>query len=187
MLDFLIRPATLGDVPEIQQLIELSAWALNAAQYSEAEIERALTWVYGVDTQLIMDGTYFAAISATSPERLIGCGGWSRRQKNFGGDHTAAGGSALDSGLLEPATDAAKIRAFFVHPDFARRGIGRKLLETCEAAAQSEGFIRFELTATLTGRELYATCGYTEQEPVSLDVPGYGPFPAILMQKQVQP
>jgi GNAT superfamily N-acetyltransferase len=176
MFSYTIRKATLDDVADLKHLIALSARSLNAAHYNDAEIDRALAWVYGVDTRIIQDETYYVVLSG---DQLVGCGGWSRRKKNFGGDQTD-----IDSqDFLNPATEAAKIRAFFVHPDFARQGIGKTLLEVSEAAAKAEGFKHLEMTATLTGRELYATCGYTAQEPLSLDVPNYGPFPALKMVK----
>jgi GNAT superfamily N-acetyltransferase len=157
-----VRPATAGDVPALNELIPLSMRALSAGYYTPAQVESALAaHVIGVDTRLIADGTYFVAELDGRP---VGCGGWSRRRKPFGGDGHADEGDDL----LDPATDAARVRAFFVHPDFARRGIGRRLLAECERAARAAGFTRLELVATLPGVPLYAACGFAEVRPVEL-------------------
>jgi GNAT superfamily N-acetyltransferase len=129
------RRATPADIPRIPPLIEASVRGLGPQAYSNSQIEQALgTWL-GLDTQLILDGTYFVAELPESPV-LIACGGWSRRKTPFGGDHRPG----RDDALLDPKTDAAKIRAFFVHPAWARRGIGSRILELCEQAARAEGF-----------------------------------------------
>jgi len=148
-----IRPATLADKPVLEALIARSARELSKGDYTPEQVEGALRGAFGVDTQLILDGTYFAV---ELDDRIVGCGGWSRRSTLFGGD-TRAG---RDAGELDPRVDAAKIRAFFVDPDYARRGIGRAILEHCEAQAALHGFRRFELMATLPGVRLYEQCGY---------------------------
>ena len=148
-----LRHATPEDLPALEELIALSARALSAGDYTSRQIEGALRGAFGVDTQLIRDGTYFVIEAAG---RLAGCGGWSRRRTLFGGDARAD----RDATELDPAVDAAKIRAFFIHPDFARRGFGRALLERCERDAAAHGFKRFELMATLPGVRLYAACGF---------------------------
>src|SRR5499426_1280460 len=135
-----LRTAAPADIPALHALIEASVRGLAAEDYGRAQIEGALGTVLGLDTQLVADGTYFIAEARSACARhLAGCGGWSKRKTLFGPDHADVRGP----GLLDPKTDAAKIRAFFVHPDFARRGIGTKILEACESAARSAGFSRF--------------------------------------------
>jgi GNAT superfamily N-acetyltransferase len=148
-----LRAATHADHPAIRLVIERSARQLGAADYRAEQIEGALQGAFGVDTQLIDDGTYFVAESA---DRIVGCGGWSFRRTLFGGDAHRE----RDASELDPATEAAKIRAFFVDPEHARRGIGRALLERCEREAGARGFTRFELMGTLPGVRLYQALGY---------------------------
>jgi GNAT superfamily N-acetyltransferase len=148
------RPACAADIPALEELIPLSVRTLQAAHYSPAQMEAALGPVFGVDRQLIRDGTYFVV---EHEGRIVGCGGWSKRQTMYGGDRHRAG----EDPELDPRRDPARIRAFFVHPDWARKGIGRAILETCERAAIAAGFRTAELTATLTGEPLYAAFGYT--------------------------
>src|SRR5580698_5267667 len=139
---FQLRKATHDDRPALQVLIARSARELGAGDYRPEQIEGALLGAFGVDTQLIDDGTYFVV---ESEGVLVGCGGWSRRRTLFGGDaHSERNAQELD-----PNVDAAKIRAFFVDPDHARRGIGKTLLEHCETEARAQGFTRFELMGTL--------------------------------------
>lgn len=175
-----IRLATMSDVPILQELIDSSVRGLQMNDYNDEQIDRALATVYGVDTQLIEDGTYFVAEAKNDDELVIvGCGGWSKRKTLYGADHF----HGREDTLLNPQTDAAKIRAFFIHPNWARRGIGTKILETCETAAKSSGFIRFEMGATLTGIPLYQARGYVEIE--NLEVPlGNGiSLPIVRMAK----
>jgi GNAT superfamily N-acetyltransferase len=148
-----LRQATPADAEEIQALIARSIRRLGAADYSPEQIEGALTGAFGLDSQLIADGTYFVV---EGEGRLIGCGGWSYRRTLFGGDARAE----RDAGVLDPSADAAKIRAFFVDPAAARRGIGSVLLEHCEAEARRHGFRRAEMMATLPGLKLYEARGY---------------------------
>jgi GNAT superfamily N-acetyltransferase len=159
MIDVTLRPATLADRAAIEQLIVESARGLSSADYSEAQIEAAIAAVFGVDTDLIYDGTYFVA---EQDGTLIGCGGWSKRKTLFGGDQFAE----RESGLLDPAHEPAKIRAFFVHPGWARKGVGSALLQRCEAEARANGFRAVELMATLPGVKLYQACGYVGAEQV---------------------
>ena len=163
-----VRPARREDVVELQRLIEASVRGLQSGDYSADQIEAAISGVYGVDTTLIDDGTYFAAeipAEETRPAKVVGCGGWSRRKTLFGGDQW----HRPDELLLDPACEAAKIRAFFVHPSWARRGIGTLILEACERAAFAAGFRRLEMAATLTGVKFYEARGYERRE--SFDVP----------------
>ena len=142
-------------------MIEASVRGLQAGDYSPAQIEGALKSVYGVDSQLIADGTYFAAeIGEPRSAGIVACGGWSKRNTLYGGDQYAA----REDSLLDPARDAAKIRAFFVHPEWARRGIGSLILEACENAARQAGFTRLEMGATLSGVAFYKAKGYTAVE-----------------------
>ncbi|HJZ59365.1 MAG TPA: GNAT family N-acetyltransferase [Gemmataceae bacterium] len=177
--DVLIRPATPADVPELDRLIPESARRLSPGFYTPAEVEAAVVHVFGVDSQLIADGTYFVAMSEG---RIVGCGGWSRRKTVYGGDR--AKGAGADA-LIDPATDPARIRAFFIHPDWARRGIGRRLLATCEAAARAAGFAAAELVATLPGEPLYAACGYAVLERLSAPTPGGVGLPVVRMGKRL--
>ena len=162
-----IRTATTDDVPALAALIARSARALSTAYYRAEQVEGALAGAFGVDSQLIADGTYYVVEVGS---RVVVGGGWSYRRTLFGGDAHAN----RDEGTLDPAADAAKIRAFFIDPDYARRGIGRALLAHCEAAAHARGFRGFELMATLPGVPLYRACGYEPGEtlhfPVTADV-----------------
>lgn len=158
-----LRKATLADVPALNTLIARSARGLSAADYRAEQIEGALRGAFGVDTQLLADETYFVAEDAG---RLVGCGGWSFRSTLFGSDARAG----RDSSTLDPETQAAKIRAFFVDPGCARRGIGSLLLDRCEAEARAQGYRRVELMATLPGVKLYAARGYVGGAQVSFDV-----------------
>jgi len=184
-----IRLAEGRDVPALRQLIEMSVRGLQAGDYSPAQLEGALKSVYGVDTQLIADATYFVA-EERSPQKsetasatlaLVGCGGWSRRKTLYGGDQFAA----REDSLLDPARDAAKIRAFFVHPQWARRGIGGMILEACEAAAVAQGFHRLEMGATLTGIPFYRAKGYVELERVEAPLGGGLTLPIVRMGKEL--
>jgi N-acetylglutamate synthase-like GNAT family acetyltransferase len=160
---FLLRKAALADVPQIQALIARSARGLSAEDYRPAQIEGALRGAFGVDTQLLADQTYFVV---EEDGRMVGCGGWSFRSTLFGSDARAG----RDSSTLDPRTQAAKIRAFFIDPDCARRGIGTLLLEHCEREARARGFARVELMATLPGVKLYAARGYIGADMVHFDV-----------------
>jgi GNAT superfamily N-acetyltransferase len=150
---FSLRAAVIADVPALERLIQASARGLGSGDYTPAQIEAALEGTWGVDSELIRDGTYFVA---ESDGEIVGSGGWSRRRTLFGGDAHGQRSSAR----LDPARDAARIRAFFVHPDWARQGIGRALLERCEQEARAAGFRRLELMATLPGERLYAAFGF---------------------------
>ncbi|HEV7138982.1 MAG TPA: GNAT family N-acetyltransferase [Steroidobacteraceae bacterium] len=154
-----LRPAAAADSAAIEELIARSIRGLGAADYSSEQIEGALQGAFGLDSQLIVDGTYFVV---ESEGRLVGCGGWSYRRTLFGGDAR----QGRDAGTLDPLFDAAKIRAFFVDPAAARRGIGSALLDHCEAEARRHGFRRAEMMATLPGVRLYRARGYVPAERV---------------------
>jgi GNAT superfamily N-acetyltransferase len=153
-LDYLVRTATLDDEELLRNLIVRSIRELGLGDYTRAQIDAALQGAFGVDTALIRDGTYFVATTDTG--QIVGCGGWSRRRTLFGSDARAD----RDESWLDPGSDAAKIRAFFVDPAHARRGLGRRILERSEAEAARAGFTKIELMATLPGVRLYAACGY---------------------------
>ncbi len=163
-VSYLLRKAKLEDEPVLRGLIARSIRELGTHHYTSQQIEAALRGAFGVDTQLITDGTYFVA---ELQNKIIGCGGWSRRRTLFGGNtHTQR-----DVSELNPLKDPAKIRAFFVDPAYARRGIGKAILERCESEVLACGFLRFELMATLPGVNFYKACGYILGTPVdhSLD------------------
>ena len=152
-MDYVIRKASLDDRNEIERLIAESARGLSREDYNDAQIEAAIATVFGVDTDLIDDGTYFVAECGGE---LIGCGGWSRRRTLFGGDHY----TTRDASYLDPLSEPAKIRAFFVHPDHARKGVARAILNRCESEAAAHGFRAVELMATMPGVKFYRACGY---------------------------
>ena len=165
-VDYCLRVATLDDEPALRALIARSIRALGADDYTPEQIEAALTGAFGIDTSLIRDGTYFVVV--TGPGEIVGCGGWSRRRTLFGSDAR----TDRDDAWLDPGSDPAKIRAFFIHPDHARRGLGRWILEHSEAEAARAGFTALELMATLPGKRLYEQCGYVAGPPIRHPLPG---------------
>jgi hypothetical protein len=208
-----IRPALTEDVPVLRALIEASVRGLQAQDYTPAQLESALKSVYGVDSQLIADGTYYVAeadspdacsAAVKSPEAkpterkfaetrvpetkvspprpvIVGCGGWSKRKTLYGGDHW----TGREDSLLDPVYDPAKIRAFFIHPAWARLGIGSMILETCEMAAKSEGFTRLEMGATLTGVPFYEVKGYVALEHLAVPLADGESLPIVRMAKTI--
>ena len=175
---FHLRLATEADIRALHALVEASVRGLQAGDYTPAQIEGALGTVLGVDSQLIADRTYFVAESLDG-KRLAGCGGWSKRKTLFGADH----GPGREPELLNPATDAAKVRAIFVHPDFARQGLGTLILATVENAARTAGFRCFEMGSTLTGVPLYRLKGYIEVETIAVPLKNGEVLPIIKMVK----
>jgi GNAT superfamily N-acetyltransferase len=190
--DIHLRLATPEDIPVLRELIEQSVRGLQVRDYTPAQIDGALKTVFGVDSQLIVDGTYLVAEAAcgawagseqgnTPPKRLIvGCGGWSKRKTLYGGDRWAG----REDSLLNPLHDAAKIRAFFIHPDWARRGIGSMILQACEDAARAAGFRRYEMGATLTGAKFFGARGYVAVKPISIPLVNGENLRVIHMEKQ---
>ena len=181
---FRIRPALLADLPVLRALIDASVRRLQAQDYTPAQMEGALTTVFGVDTQLIADGTYLVveyspAESQASPV-IIACGGWSKRKTLYGADQW----TDRHDDLLDPRQDAAKIRAFFIHPDWARRGVGTLLLDACESAAKSAGFSHFEMGATLTGAKLFRARGYLPVKNLEVPLLNGESLPIIQMEKR---
>lgn len=179
--DFHLRLATDDDIPALRALIEASVRGLQANDYTPRQIEGALGTVLGVDTQLIRDQTYFVAeiLEPNAKARCAGCGGWSKRKTLFGAD----AGRGREPELLDPATDAAKVRAIFVHPEFARQGLGSLILATVEEAARAAGFRRFEMGSTLTGVPLYRLKGYLETERIDVPLPNGEALPVVKMVK----
>ena len=171
-----IRKATLADVPAIGPLIATSARILGAGDYTGEQIEAALLGVWGVDTEIIGDGTYFVG---ELDNELVLCGGWSRRATLFGGDAY----DQRESRLLDPRREAARIRAFFVHPNWARRGLGSRLLALCEREARAAGFVVAELVATLPGERLYARHGYVATGRRSDLLPGSVSIDSVPMRR----
>ena len=175
-----LRVATPNDVPALRVLIETSARGLSTGFYSPEQIEAAVVHVFGVDTQLIADGTYFVIDSDDGP---AAAGGWSARRTLYGGDQTKSG---IDT-RLDPRTEAARIRAFFVHPHWARRGLARRLYAACAQAAWSAGFREFELMATRPGEPLYDALGFTIVERVVVTLPGPVDVPFARMRRTIEP
>jgi GNAT superfamily N-acetyltransferase len=175
-----LRVATLDDVPALRALIERSARELSVAFYSPQQIDAAVAHVFGVDTQLINDGTYFVI---DAPDGPAAGGGWSVRRTLYGGDQTKVGSDPR----LDPRTEAARIRAFFVHPHWARRGLGRQLFAACARAAWYAGFRDFELMATRPGEPLYDALGFTVVERVVMTLPGGVEVPFARMRRTIEP
>ena len=173
-----LRPATPDDIPAIEALITESVMGLQH-EYTQEQRLAALGSVFGVDRRRIGDGTYFVA---EIDGAIVGCGGWSRRKTPFGGDHSPA----KDDSFLEPAEGAAKIRAFFIHPGWTRRGIGSRILKTCESAAAAAGFTRVELTSTLAGIPLYSVHGFKAEEEFGVPLSNGDKLPVVRMVKDLQ-
>lgn len=178
-MKFQLRLASANDDKPIRGLIADSVRGLAKGIYSDAQIELSIGSVFGVDHQLIEDGTYFVAEVAG---RIVGCGGWSRRQTLFGASEYS---ESRNSMLLDPASEPAKIRAFFVHPDMARRGIGRAILQRCEAEALAAGFTAAEMMATLPGVPLYEVCGYEKGEYQDVNLPNGETIVCVRMSKRL--
>ena len=174
-----LRLAEMADVPVLTRLIAASVRILQAEDYTESQREGALASVFGVDTQLIADGTYFVA---EFDGTIVACGGWSKRKTLYGADHC----DGREDSLLDPAIDAAKIRAFIVDPKWARRGIGTRVLEACESAAIGAGFKKFEMGATLTGVALYRARGYREVQRIGVPLGNGETLPIVRMEKVCQ-
>lgn len=176
---YTIRKAKLEDRSRISELIAESARGLSREHYDYAQIEAAIVTVFGVDTDLIEDGTYFVAEDEGD---LVGCGGWSRRKTLFGGDQFAV----RDASYLDPLTEPAKIRAFFVHPAHARKGIAQAIVKECEKEAVAHGFRVMELMATLPGVKFYEACGYSGQGTYDLPLIEGVKLELVPMRKQLQ-
>ena len=172
------RVAREEDIPALSAVMDAAIAELQRGFLSEPQIAASRT-IMGLDRQLIADRTYFVVEEIDDHGgRMAGCGGWSRRATLYGGDHTPG----RDAALLDPAAEPARVRAMYTHPDFARRGVGRLILQLCEAAARAEGFARVELMATLSGRALYSQCGYQDIEAIE-DDRGGAAVPLVRMGK----
>lgn len=174
-----VRLATKADLPALHALIPRSVRALSRGFYTEAQIEASIRHVFGPDTQLIADGTYFVV---TAGETVVACGGWSRRRTLYGGDQMKGDADPL----VDPAVEPARIRAFFVAPDWSRRGIGSLLMNACIDAARAAGFRTLELAATLPGEPLYRTFGFRELERTAAPMPGGESLPIVRMARAVE-
>jgi GNAT superfamily N-acetyltransferase len=179
---FRLRLATESDIPALHELIEASVRGLQTSDYTAQQIEGALGTVLGLDTQLIRDKTYFVAeaLVQDAQARSVGCGGWSKRKTLFGADR----GPGPVPEFLDPETEAAKVRAIFVHPEFARRGLGSLILARVEAEAVAAGFRRFEMGSTLTGVPLYRLKGYVEVEQIGVPLWNGEALPVVKMVKE---
>lgn len=171
------RLATVADLPALRELMHASIRELIGALLDRPRAEASFEMM-GLDTQLIEDGTYFVV---EHDDRLVGCGGWSRRATLLGGDHSAG----RDARLLDPASEAARVRAMYTHPDFVRRGVGRRVLSLCEAAAAREGFRSLELVATVAGEPLYLACGFSIVERIEVPTSRGVTIPCARMTKSV--
>jgi GNAT superfamily N-acetyltransferase len=170
------RAAQLADISALEELIAVSARRLQGDHYSAAQTEGAIGTVFGVDSQLIKDGTYFVAVSGG---KIVGCGGWSKRKTLYGADRA----KTKPDPLRDPRTEPAMIRAFFIHPEFARRGIGRELVRLSEAGASAEGFREIEIIATLPGEILYSACGYVGVERFDIALTNGLTLPVVRMKR----
>ena len=168
------RLATLADLPRLRTLVDAAIEENQKAFLDPAQIASSRL-IMGVDAQLVEDGTYFAV---DCDGELAGCGGWSRRATRYGGSHSPG----RDATVLDPATDAARVRAMYTHPSFTRRGVGRLILTMCEQAAAAEGFRRLELVATLSGQPLYESAGFLVTSEL-VDDTGGAPVPLLVMSK----
>jgi GNAT superfamily N-acetyltransferase len=177
-MDIHIRLACLADIPQLASLIPESVKKLQANYYTPAQIDGALGTVFCIDRQLIQDRTYFVAESVS---QIVGCGGWSRRATAYGRDLSKTG---EDESLLDPTFHAAKIRAFFVHPAWARRGIGSQIMRQCELAALTAGFQTMEIVATLAGEPLYSRFGYRTIDRFEISLPNNHTLPVVKMFKR---
>ncbi|MBI1196594.1 MAG: GNAT family N-acetyltransferase [Phenylobacterium sp.] len=170
------RLADEADIPALSAVMDAAIAELQKG-FLDADQITSSRMIMGLDRQLVADRTYFVVESGG---RVAGCGGWSRRATLYGGDHTPG----RDAALLDPAVEAARVRAMYTHPDFARRGVGRLILQLCEEAARAEGFRRLELMATLSGRALYSQCGYVDIETIA-DDRGGAAVPLVRMGKAI--
>jgi GNAT superfamily N-acetyltransferase len=176
-MNFTHRLARLEDISVLKPLMDAAIRELLKPVLTPAQVEASFS-VMGLDTQLIKDGTYFVIECGG---RIAGCGGWSRRATLFGGDHSAG----REARVLDPKTEAARVRAMYTHPDFTRRGVGRLVLDLCECAAAAEGFSRVELAATMAGLPLYRACGYRDIEAFESDTPSGVKVPLVRMGKSI--
>lgn len=174
---FTHRKATIADLPELHALMEMSIRKIIGTFLDQARVDASYEFM-GVDTQLIKDHTYFVV---ELDQKIVGCGGWSRRATSYGGDHT----TGRDSRLLDPITESARVRAMYTHPDYARRGIGSLVLALSEAEASAEGFQSLELTATVAGEPLYAAYGFSVIERIEVPTSTGITVPCARMSRKI--
>jgi GNAT superfamily N-acetyltransferase len=177
-IDWRPRLAHENDIPQLESLIPVSVRALQAPHYATAQMDAALGPIFAVDRQLITDGTYFVVESGMN---IVGCGGWSKRRSHYGGDQRRA----EPDPELDPVRDAARIRAFFVHPNWARRGIGSSIMGACEKAIVGAGFQKVEIVATLAGEPLYVAFGYVVIKRYEIPMDGGLNLPVAELVKQL--
>ncbi len=178
-MDFSLRKATESDIPEIERVMRESIAGISNRSYDARQVESSLKFIAHLDRDLVGDGTYFVV---ESDGGIVGCGGWSRRGRLYAG----SGSSGDDARMLDPATEAARIRAMFVVPRFERRGIGRMILERCEGDARATGFRKLELMAMLSGEAMYAACGYRAIENVPAKLEDGTLYPLTRMEKRFE-
>lgn len=177
-MSFSLRTATAADVPDIERVMRDSLAGLSSRTYDHNQVRSSLEYIGHIDPFLIEDGTYFVA---EADGEIVGCGGWSRRRKLYRGSGTAD----ADADVLDPSTEAAKVRAMFVATAWARRGIGRAILARSEDEARKAGFKRVELMAMLSALEMYVSCGYEEVEAVDARLEDGTPYPLVRMRKEL--
>jgi GNAT superfamily N-acetyltransferase len=177
-IDWQPRLAHVNDIPQLESLIPVSVRELQAPHYVTAQMDAALGPIFAVDRQLINDGTYFVVESGME---IVGCGGWSRRRSHYGGDQ----GRAEPDPELDPGRDAARIRAFFVHPNWARRGIGSSIMAACEKAIVGAGYRKAEIVATLAGEPLYVAFGYAVIKRYEIPMEGGLKLPVVSLTKEL--
>jgi GNAT superfamily N-acetyltransferase len=175
-----LRVATLADQADVEALMKESGAALFPRFYDERQSASAVRYVAEVDPMLLSDGTYFVLESG---DEVVGCGGWSRRDRLY----TGSGDSADDARLLDPTTEPARVRAMFVRVDWTRRGLGRSILEACEAGAKREGFKRLALMSTMPGLPLYLAYGFEPLGEVEVTMPDGVTIPCVSMEKAIDP
>ena len=173
---FTVRKAVAADIPAIERVMRESLIGISIQTYDQRQVESALKFIAHLDRDLIDDGTYFVAEDAGE---IVACGGWSRRSRLYAGSGSQAG----DARLLDPRSEPARIRAMFVDPRWARRGIGREILNECEREAARAGFRKLELMAMLSGEAMYLACGYRPIENVPAKLEDDTPFPLTRMEK----
>ena len=175
---FKLRPALEADKPALNELIALSGVELSTGFYTDEQARTITREVYGVDSSLINDGTFYAI---ESDGVIVACGGWGKRAVDCGGDHAKTGTDRL----LDPTCEPARIRAFFVHPNMARKGLGSMLLEHCTAQARCAGFKALELVSTMPGEPLYLRYGFTASEEVKMPLSNNVVVALTRMRKQI--
>lgn len=177
-MDFTWRQATEADADRLSAVMNAAIGELQNDVLSADQVESSRA-IMGIDTQLIADGTYFVV---EHDGQVAGCGGWSRRATLYGNDSTPG----RDARLLEPTREAARVRAMYTNPAFARQGVGRLILTLCEQAAAAEGFTQLELMGTMSGQKLYEACGFRDVEKIE-DSRGGAAVPLVRMVKSVEP